>query len=228
MTEPKLILLVEDDRALNDLNREALEFAGYRVAAAYTLADARKRLAEATPDAIVLDVKLPDGSGVDFCREIRASITAPILFLTSLRTREDEMRGLENGGDDYLRKPFRIEVLLLRIEAFWRRDEIKNRLQPNVITEGALSLDLLAAQAFLNGRDIMLTQKEFALLLLFIKNKGQALGAEYLYEKIWGATANNDLGAIKVMVSKLRQKIEGSGYGILAVRGAGYRFEREQ
>lgn len=187
MNDVKTILLVEDNRHLNKINGSALRLAGYRVLTALTIAGARQHLLQAEPDAIVLDILLPDGSGVDFCREIRQNTAAPILFLTSVTGVEQALEGLRAGGDDYLNKPFHIGLLLARIEAFWRRDEIRQRVKPaETLRCGPLTLDLVAGAAFLHGEDMLLTLKEYALLLLLVQNEGKTLAKQAIYAKVWG------------------------------------------
>lgn len=117
------LLLVEDSKEVLEDNRKALVAAGYEVLAASTLAGARERLARRQPDLILLDVLLPDGNGVELCRELRDSTAAPILFLTSLGESEQIVEGLRAGGDDYVTKPYRMEELLARVEAQLRRTE---------------------------------------------------------------------------------------------------------
>ena len=164
---------------------------------ALTIAGARQHLLQAEPDAIVLDILLPDGSGVDFCREIRQNTAAPILFLTSVTGVEQALEGLRAGGDDYLNKPFHIGLLLARIEAFWRRDEIRQRVKPaETLRCGPLTLDLVAGAAFLHGEDMLLTLKEYALLLLLVQNEGKTLAKQAIYAKVWVAPGRRQPGAL--------------------------------
>lgn len=225
--ENKTILLVEDNEHLNKINSRALRLAGYRVLTALNLEQARERLAEEEPDAIVLDILLPDGSGVDFCREIRDHTVAPILFLTSVSGINHALEGIRAGGDDYLNKPFHIDLLLARIEAFWRRDAIKRRMEPAELTErGPLKLNVVSNQAWLNGKDMLLTGKEFALLLLLVQKEGTTMTKEAIYEKVWGRPINNDSQALYAAVSRLKKKLEPAGASVhlSAVRPEGYRL----
>ena len=226
MDRGKLILLVEDNKQLNFINRKALTLVGYRVMTALNLAEARKCLAQQPPDAIVLDILLPDGNGVDFCREIRQSIAAPILFLTSVEGIENALEGIHAGGDDYLNKPYSLDMLQARIEAFWRRDEISSRLRSDVLACHPLTLDIVAARAFLSGADMLLTQKEFSLLLLLAQNEGRVLSREFLYEKVWMQPAGDDDKSLKAHLSNLRKKLAGSRCSITSQRGEGYLFAR--
>ena len=220
-----LILLVEDNQEIMQGNRRLFELEGHGVACALTLAQARASLGERRPDALVLDIMLPDGSGLDFMRELRESEHAgiPVLLLTGLTAKEDVLLGLKSGSDDYLTKPYDFGELLARVEALLRRAA----RVPEVITKGLLSLDVTADVALLNGADLLLTQKEFALLLVFAQNEGRCVGAEYLYEKIWKTSYTNDDSALKNAVSKLRKKLDGSGYTVTSKRGEGYLLERE-
>lgn len=227
MDKDKYILLVEDNKHLNKINSRALCLAGYRVLTALTLKEAREHLAGTEPDAIILDILLPDGNGVDFCREIREYTAAPILFLTSVSGVEQALAGIRAGGDDYLNKPFHIELLLARIEAFWRRDAIRQRVKPaDTFTYGPLSLNMAASAASLNGEDMLLTVKEFALLLLLVQNAGKTLSKETIYEKVWGMPMNEDSQALYTVVSRLKKKLEPAGtyLRLAAVRPAGYRL----
>lgn len=218
-----LILLVEDNEQILSGNKRMLNRRGYGVMTALTLSDARNRMREADPDAVVLDIMLPDGSGLDFMHELRQSSDIPILLLTGLTTPEDIIRGLTEGGDDYLTKPYDFGVLLARIEALLRR---AGRM-PVVLQKGPLRLDVVAGQAQLNSEDLLLTQKDFALLLFFTQNEDKVISAEHLYEKVWKAPMNDNSQAIKSAISRLRKKISGSGYTISSLRNEGYSFARE-
>jgi DNA-binding response OmpR family regulator len=188
-----------------------------------TLGEAHALIIESAPDVIVLDIMLPDGNGMDFMREIRLTSNIPILLLTGLATPEDIVRGLTEGGDDYLTKPYDFSVLLARVEALMRR---AGRF-PDVIKKGPLHMNVMVGQATLHGDDLLLTQKDFALLLLFIQNEDRAMRAEYLYEKIWQAPLKGDTQATRSAISRLRKKLGGSGYVISFVHNEGSRFERE-
>lgn len=217
------ILLVEDNEQVLHGNMRMLKRRGYDVMTAMSLKEARERMAEQKPDAIVLDIMLPDGSGIDFMHEVRQFSQIPILFLSGLTTPEDIVRGLSEGGDDYLTKPYDFDVLLARISALLRR---AGRL-PEKITKGKLKLDVVSGQAYCDEINLQLTQRNFLLLLLFIQNEDKVLSVEYLYEKVWKSPLNGDTQAIKSAVSRLRKKLLDSGYTILAQRNEGYVFERK-
>ncbi|MDR0946903.1 MAG: response regulator transcription factor [Ruminococcus sp.] len=218
-----LILLVEDNEQIQRGNEWLFTKEGFDVMTALTLREARERMSEKMPDAIVLDIMLPDGSGLDFMRELRQTSNVPVLLLTGLTTPEDIVRGLTEGGDDYLTKPYDFNVLLARVEALLRR---AGRLT-EVLQKGTLKLDVMSGQANVNGVDLLLTQKEFALLLLFMQNEKQALSLEQIYEKIWKAPIGNDTRALRKQISNLRSKLEEADcdYTLNTVYGGGYRFE---
>jgi DNA-binding response OmpR family regulator len=220
----KTVLLVEDNEKLNAINRRALEGEGHKVLTALTLYQAREHLAVNDPEVILLDVLLPDGNGIDFCGEIRGDTDAHILFLTSRTEHEDRIRGLDTGGDDYITKPYKLEEMLSRVRSAMRRRDMP---PARVITRGPLTLDVIAAHTFFNGEDLLLTGKEFALLLLLVQNEGKTLSKEYLYETVWKAPMAGDGGALWKQMSTLKKKLDKGG-GALALtvsRGDGYMLE---
>lgn len=198
-----LILLVEDNEQVLDGNERMLKRRGYDVMAALTLKDARERMVEATPAAIVLDIMLPDGSGLDFMRELRQESNIPVLLLTGLTASEDIIQGLSAGGDDYLTKPYDFNVLLARIAALLRRAN-----QPvKVVSKGSLSLDIISNRAYLHGNDLGLSPKEFAVLLLLSENTGRNVSAKYIYESVWKQPYTDENTSLKNIVSRLRGKL---------------------
>jgi DNA-binding response OmpR family regulator len=218
-----LILVVEDNEKLLEANCRLLESAGYETMPALDALKARERMNEAMPDGVILDILLPGGvSGLDFLEELRVYSDVPVLLLTALDTPGDIVKGLTSGGDDYLPKPFNIDVFLARVEALMRR---ASRM-PEILTKGPLRLDIAASQAFLNGEDLLLTQKEFSLLLLFVQNEDKIMSAEYLYRKVWGQATARDKNAVRVAVTRLREKIKTGDYAITMLYGKGYRYRR--
>ncbi|GHU79781.1 DNA-binding response regulator [Clostridia bacterium] len=219
----KTLLCVEDELDLLYDNRHFFEKSGYTVLTAETLKEAREHLAAHTPDAIILDIMLPDGLGLDLLRELReAGDHTPVLLLTAWGRPQNIADGLRAGANDYLPKPFDYDVLLARVETMFRN--VKHI--PDTITLGALKLDVAASEAFVNGKDLQLTPKQFSLLLHFVQHEGQTMTAEYLYKKIWGQPLNNDSNALRNAAYGLRKKLAGSGYTITADYGNGYRFEK--
>jgi DNA-binding response OmpR family regulator len=227
MNESGYILLVEDEQIIQEKNKRILERRGYSIRQAYSLAEARSIMGEKTPAegrrpcAIVLDIQLPDGSGLNFLHELRKTSTIPVLMLTAMGTPEDIVKGLAAGGDDYLTKPYELAVFLMRVEALLRRAS----LMPATLGIGSIRIDTASGRAYINGEDMRLQQKEYSLLQQFVQNPDKVMSAEFLYEKVWGQKMNGDDNALKVALSKLRLKLEDTGYTIVALRGEGYCFE---
>ncbi len=214
----RTVLLVEDNEALNEANRRALEGLGYGVTAAPTIEKAREYLTRYDPDVILLDVMLPDGNGIDFCEEIRKTTKAHIMFLTSRKEHEEQLRGISIGGDDYITKPFKLDLMLARVASAIRKMEIMKE-PPKKITLGNLTLDLLSDRALLNGADMALTPKEFSLLYFFAQHINETIDAARLYQHVWGQPMGDNVSAVKTTVSRLRSKLEGSGCTFATVRG---------
>jgi DNA-binding response OmpR family regulator len=218
-----LILLVEDNEQILFGNERMLKRRGFDVMTALTLLEAREQIKKAEPHAIVLDIMLPDGSGLDFMHELRQTSNVPVLLLTGLTAPEDIVRGLAEGGDDYLTKPYDFGVFLARVEALLRR---AGRLT-EILQKGTLKLDILSGQTFVRNADLRLTQKETALLMMFIQNEGVTMSLEQIYEKIWKAPIGGDKRALRKQISNLRNKLEEAEceYTVSTIYGGGYHFE---
>ena len=218
----KLILCVEDELDVLENNRKAFEDAGYAVLTAANLEQARGLLEKQTPDAIVLDIMLPDGLGLDLLSEIRVrGSKVPVIMLTAWDKPYDVARGLRLGANDYLAKPFAYEELLARVETMFRNVE----QMPERFAHGKLSFAVVSGQAFMDGIDLKLTPKEYALLLLFAQNPRKIMDAEELYRKVWSAPFAGDKNTLQATISALRKKISLYGHDINMVRGKGYYFE---
>lgn len=218
------ILLVEDNPHIMKINREALALRGFRVLEAATLAEGRALLERERPDLILLDVMLPDGSGLRFCEELRGGSGVPVLFLSALGQDEEIVAGLRAGGDDYLPKPYNLEVLLARVDALLRRAIRQRPEQPDKI--GNLTLDVVSRRAYRAATDLLLTTKEFSILELLARGPGRPVPAAELYETIWGLDSNEDVNAVKTHVSRLRGKLADAGVTVVITseRGKGYRL----
>lgn len=226
--QDKLILMVEDNPSVLRLNQKVLETNGFLVKAASTLADAETILETDTVNLILLDILMPDGSGLDFCKTIREYTGAPILMLSSLRTSQDVISGLLTGGDDYMTKPYKVDELVARIISLLRREELSGRENRQVIvTCESLKLDTLSLRAYLSGNDLQLTPKEFALLLYMVQNKDRIVSVEQIYQNVWNLPSNRDTRLLWTHFSKIRNKLEKFGenpFDITAVKGKGYIF----
>jgi DNA-binding response OmpR family regulator len=202
--EQKTVLLVEDDENIMSLNRRGLARVGYNILEAENLTKARIQLDRQIPDVIVLDILLPDGNGLDFLSEIRAVTTVPVILLTARNKKDERIEGLRAGGDDYITKPYDMDELRERVAAAIRR----GGMTPETLTRGPLVLKLTAQRAFLSDDDMMLTPKEFSILLVFVTNMGKMLTKDFIYEKAWGQEIVCDNGALYAQIKRLKRKLE--------------------
>jgi len=219
------VLLVEDEERILFANKIILERkGGYAVQSAVNIAEARICVQENQPDIIVLDIMLPDGSGLDFLEELRRDKNIPVLLLTALSESSDEVKGIAAGGDDYITKPYNNDVLLGRIEMVLRR----TYSIPETLTIGGIKIDIAAKKAFFNDEDMGLTPKEYSLLERFVQQPEKILSADNLYEKAWGQKMLGDDTTLRKTISALRTKLLEleAGYTITVSRGEGYYLER--
>ena len=219
------ILLVEDNPHIMKINYTSLLMEGYRVLRAETAAACLHALRENDVDLIILDVMLPDGSGVDLCTQIKRELDIPILFLSALGENADIIAALRAGGDDYLAKPYDINVLIARVEARLRAVHREKR----VLRFGPLCFDTAARLCRLDGRELPLSQKEFSLLLQLARSNGQPVSKGSLYDSVWGAPLPEDSTALYTAVSRLNAKLEKENTGITIshLREKGYALEAE-
>lgn len=216
-----LILLIEDDPDIASANRIMLELEGYSVIEARTLKKGKELVENASPDLVVMDIMLPDGNSLDYCRELRGKSGVRILFLSALGTKEDIVEGLRAGGDDYLAKPYIMDELILRIQSLMRRGSMEQEeMNPKGLTFNSLS-----NQAFYDGKDLMLKPKEYAVLELLNKNRDYYLSAEEIYSAVWNIDGGDDLSTVHNHIYSLRKKLTGTGYSIELKRGRGYQLK---
>lgn len=215
-----MILLVEDNPHIMKINSEMLSMRGYEVIRASSVAECRQALAWHPINLVVLDIMLPDGNGVELCREIKKKYRMPILFLSALGENKDVVDGLRAGGDDYLAKPYDLEVLIARIEARLRREQESDRF----VCYGGLKLDTHSGLGYLDGVDLLLTQKEFSVLLLLMHKADTFVSKQELLREIWNTDAQEDTRALWTLISRLRGKLntECSRLEISSERSCGY------
>ncbi len=218
------ILLVEDNPHIMKINAEALTMYGYEVLRAATAAECRDAMRWHPVDLVVLDIMLPDGNGVELCRELKESYHVPILFLSALGESRDVVEGLRAGGDDYLAKPYDLEVLAARIDARLRQERAKSRY----VSYGNLRLDTLSCCGYLGDTDLLLTQKEFAVLLLLVHNAEESVSKQKVLREVWNTETEDDNRALWTLISRLRRKLnsERSRIEISSKRGDGYTLEQ--
>ena len=218
------ILLVEDNPHIMKINAEALTMYGYEVLRAATAAECRDAMRWHPVDLVVLDIMLPDGNGVELCRELKERYHVPILFLSALGESRDVVEGLRAGGDDYLAKPYDLEVLAARIDARLRQERAKSRY----VSYGNLRLDTLSCCGYLGDTDLLLTQKEFAVLLLLVHNAEESVSKQKVLREVWNTETEDDNRALWTLISRLRRKLnsERSRIEISSKRGDGYTLEQ--
>ena len=216
------ILVVDDDLAVCRSIDRALRLEGYEVDTVASGGEALEAVASGSPDALVLDLQLPDLDGLAVCRRIReAGDDIPILMLTARHGIDDRVQGLDAGADDYLVKPFALEELLARLRALLRR---RFEGEGGVLRVGELTLDLASREAHRGARAFTLTRIEFDLLELFLRHPRQVLTREILLNKVWGFDFDSGTNSLAVYVGYLRRKTEAGGEPrcIHTVRGVGY------
>jgi DNA-binding response OmpR family regulator len=196
--------VVEDEAELAGVVARHLEDEGYRVTVAGTAAEAREVLRRHPQSLVVLDVLLPDGSGFDLATEIRAITSAPIVFATALGEDASVVKGLAMGGDDYVTKPFNLEVLSARIRSLLRRSGVG---APAPIELPPLRIDLLTGGVTMYNRSLRLTATELKLLALFATNPGRGFTQAELLEAVWNDTSGLPTNTVRVHISKLRRKL---------------------
>lgn len=228
------LLLIDDDTRLSAMVGDYLRAAGFEVDSAGSLAQGRERLGTGAPyDALVLDLMLPDGDGLDLCREVRASPRTrhlPLLMLTARGEPLDRIVGLELGADDYLPKPFEPRELLARVKALLRR-AAPQPVDDEVLRFGRLEIDLGARVARLDGRPCDLTGHQFDLLVVLAQSPGRVLSRDQIMDALKGHPLEAFDRSIDVHISRIRAVIEDDPKmprRVLTVRGAGYVFAKKQ
>jgi len=219
------VLIVDDDRALRDALRRALVLAGYEPIAVETGEAALTEVARSEPDAVVLDIGLPDVDGLEVCRRLRRSgRRVPVLILTARDEVSDRIGGLDAGADDYLVKPFAYEELAARLRALARRAEPGARRPDPVLAAGPIALDERSRRVTVSGKAVDLSPREFSLLECFLRHPGQSLTRDQLLDQAWPFSVAVTPNAVDAYIHYLRTKLGDAGRWIETVRGVGYRL----
>jgi two-component system response regulator RegX3 len=231
MADPPLVLVVDDEASYRDALSVALTAEGFLVDTAADGVEALEKFERSRPAVILLDVMLPRVSGIDVCRQIRATSRVPIIMVTAKGSEIDAVVGLEVGADDYVAKPFRLRELVARVRAALRRGN-----QPDTVLEredfvevGDVLVDVSRHEVTVRGELVGLPLKEFELLELLMLNAGRVLTRDVLIDRIWGPNYFGDTKTLDVHIKRLRAKVEedpSNPTRIVTVRGVGYRYER--
>jgi len=224
------VLVVDDEKDITALVAYHLEREGFRVLQAYDGFQALEMVKRERPNLLVLDLMLPQMSGLDVCRRLRKepdTARLPILMLTAKAEETDKVLGLELGGDDYLTKPFGPRELVARVKALIRRSEEPQG--DEVVAAGALEIDLARYTVSIRKRAVELTAKEFDLLKALILAKGRALTREHLLDRVWGYDQASEIESrtVDVHVRRLREKLGSEAKRIVTVKNVGYRFNQD-
>ncbi|MGE5552523.1 MAG: response regulator [Betaproteobacteria bacterium] len=237
---PRKVLVVDDEPAIRELVQFNLKRAGLTVVPAADGEEALALFRTHRPDLVLLDLMLPRLDGFTVCRRIRDESRVPIIMLTARTSEQDRVEGLEMGADDYLSKPFSPRELVARVKAVMRRAEERSSDQAaapagaapagSVLRHGPLLLDRERHEAFVAGRPVYLTPKEFALLALMMAHPGRVFSRETLLDQVWGYEFAGDTRTVDVHIRRLRQKVEAdpaSPQLLETVHGLGYRLREK-
>ena len=221
-----VILIVEDEESYQDALNVGLSVEGFVVVGATNIAEARALLATSKPDLVLLDVMLPDGSGIDYCRELHDTTHIPVIMVSARTSEVDIVLGLEIGAADYVTKPYRLRELVARIRAVLRRPTSGS--DDEVITFGDLRIDFTRRTVTRKTHEVELSRKEFDLLALFATHLGQVVTREVCLDTLWWGLELSDTRTLDTHVKRLRQKIENdpaSPRHLITIRGVGFRLD---
>lgn len=216
------ILIVEDDKELADLLTDFLRDEGYTVTAVESGGRALELFEKYGAKLVVLDINLPDVNGFAVCSRLRENADTPILIVSARTDKEDKLNGLDLGADDYIEKPYDIDILIAKIKGIFKR-----RYQHEILSADGVTLNLADHTAIVDGVDTELPAKEFDLLALLMENQGKALKKEYLFSSVWGSDSDSELQTLHVHINRLRQKLGDdpkNAKRLLTVWGVGYKF----
>lgn len=216
------ILIVEDNDELAEVLLDFLVAEGYEAEIAGNGYEALELFSAHSPRLVILDIMLPGMDGFTVCTEIRRLSDVPVIIVSARGEKTDMLDGLGLGADDYIEKPYDMDILLAKINGIFER-----RYRGRMIKEGSLTIDCAKREVYLDGRPLPLTVKEYELLLLLVTNKEKVISKEELFNKVWGVESESEQQTLTVHIKRLRQKIEkdpGNPRCILTVWGVGYKF----
>lgn len=216
------ILVVEDEKKLREIMALFLRSESFEVEEAESGEAALKIFPRFMPDLVILDVVLPGVSGFDVCREIRRTSDVPIIFLTALGDDDHHMLGYSLGADDYIAKPFKVSILVMKVRRMLQHTAVPEYKQ---LRFAGIVLNEESHKCWVNGAEVSLTQKEFVLLQEFMKNPGRVLTRQWLLEQIWGYDYDGESRVVDTMVKNLRKKLGNQAHVIRTVISVGYKLE---
>lgn len=217
-----LIYIVEDDENIQEIEAVALKSSGHEVLAFGNAKDFYNKLQDILPDLIVLDIMLPDENGNEIVKKLRSSAETkriPVIMVTAKTSEIDLVRGIEDGADDYLRKPFSVMELISRVKALLRRTASE---QEEVIVFNEIEINNVRHSCSVNGVELALTYKEHELLKYLIINKGNVMSRDKIMERVWGTDYEGETRTVDMHIKTLRQKLGTAGDYIKTVRNVGY------
>jgi DNA-binding response OmpR family regulator len=230
MNTKKKILILDDEIGILRAVDERLKMENFLTATFTTAEEALSGLPSVSPDLMIVDIRLPGMSGLDFCKKVRALPGAlgviPILFLTTAKDETSKVLGLEIGGDDYMTKPFSPLELSARVRALLRRTA-PNEEKEEIFSSGKLTINIERHEVKAGNKDIELSPKEFDLLVLFLQKKGRVLTRPFLMECVWGVEYDTSTRTIDTHIKELRRELGPLGKSIVTVEGLGYKWEED-
>lgn len=217
------ILIVEDNKELSDVLADFLRAEGYVVSTAENGEKALERYETYGARLLVLDIMLPGVDGMYILNKVREKSNTPVLIVSAKSAKDDKLQAILSGADDYIEKPYDIDILIAKIQGIFKR-----RLATSSLTDGNITLDIVRETMLIDGRPVEATSKEFELLKLLMENKGQTLQKNYIFDTVWGSDSESMMHTLTVHIQWLREKIEKDPKNpkrIITVWGKGYRYE---
>jgi len=223
------ILIIEDEPDIRKTLEYNISREGYKVVCASSLSKGKEQINSSDFSLILLDLMLPDGSGLDLCREIKSDkdkSSTPIIILTAKDDEVDKVVGFELGADDYVTKPFSVRELILRIKAVLKRGAEKKETLEVQRQFGELTMDIDSHEVFVNNEQIILTALEFRLLRQLVDRRGRVQSRDQLLSDVWGYSAEVNTRTVDTHIKRLREKLGTMGKYVQTIRGVGYKFSR--
>lgn len=223
------ILIIEDEPDIRKTLEYNISREGYEVISASSLSEGREKLESASFSLLLLDLMLPDGSGLDLCRELKQDkslSSMPVIILTAKDDEVDKVVGFELGADDYVTKPFSVRELILRVKAVLKRGERKSDNMEVQRQFGELKIDVDSHEVFVNDEQVSLTALEFKLLRQLVDRRGRVQSRDRLLSDVWGYSSDVTTRTVDTHIKRLREKLGGMGKYVQTIRGVGYKFTR--